>query len=76
MIDYGATEHDDNDGEHVDLTLKLQMQKHAVAGDNPMLIWRDERDQFIEEFLNLEAPHCDLDTHQCPNCKEPVLNYF
>ncbi|KAF4590563.1 hypothetical protein EYR38_009865 [Pleurotus pulmonarius] len=39
-----------------DGTLKTRLRKRTFAADNPMLVWMQERDEFLQEFLRLEAP--------------------
>ncbi|KAF4586444.1 hypothetical protein EYR38_010720 [Pleurotus pulmonarius] len=55
-----------DDDDYVDPTLKARMRKRTFAGDNPMLVWMDERDSFVQEFLRLEAPDPDFMLLDCP----------
>ncbi|KAJ8494663.1 hypothetical protein ONZ45_g13153 [Pleurotus djamor] len=47
-----------------------QARKRTYAGDNPLLVWMDERDTYVEEFLALEAP---ATTCVCPHCSQPAM---
>ncbi|KAL4259471.1 CxC2-like cysteine cluster KDZ transposase-associated domain-containing protein [Pleurotus pulmonarius] len=56
-----------------DGTLKTRLRKRTFAADNPMLVWMQERDEFLQEFLRLEAPEDQEDeqvgcsTSECPS---------
>ncbi|KDQ25165.1 hypothetical protein PLEOSDRAFT_1046043 [Pleurotus ostreatus PC15] len=43
------------------------------AQDNPMLVWMDERDEFVQEFLRLEAPEFEWAECASPDCPNPPL---
>ncbi|KAJ8522814.1 hypothetical protein ONZ45_g626 [Pleurotus djamor] len=45
-------------------------RKRTYAGDNPMLVWMDERDTYIQELLALEAPAGAL---ICARCSQPAM---
>ncbi|KAF9491572.1 hypothetical protein BDN71DRAFT_1433874 [Pleurotus eryngii] len=60
----------DDNCDYVDPNLKAQMHKRTFAGDNPMLVWMDEHDLFIQEFLQLEAPDCVLQDLMLPQCTD------
>lgn len=91
--DMPFSSNNDDDCDYVDPTLKARMRKRTFAGvcrqnsylahthhvqDNPMLVWMDERDSFIQEFLRLEAPDCVLWNSmlpQCPDCEREAGSY-
>ncbi|KAG9217985.1 hypothetical protein CCMSSC00406_0009805 [Pleurotus cornucopiae] len=59
--------------DYVDPTLKARYRKRTFAGDNPMLIWMEERDLFIAEFLRLEAPEDDQESCSAPECRSTCI---
>ncbi|KDQ25464.1 hypothetical protein PLEOSDRAFT_1106392 [Pleurotus ostreatus PC15] len=64
---------DYNDDMHLaDPMLKARMRKHT-AQDNPMLVWMDEWDEFVQEFLRLEAPEFEWAECASPDCPNPPL---
>ncbi|KAF9487062.1 hypothetical protein BDN71DRAFT_1594653 [Pleurotus eryngii] len=76
--DMPFSSNNDDDCDYVDPTLKAWMRKHTFARDNPMLVWMDERDSFIQEFLQLEAPDCvlwDSMLPQCLDCEREAGSY-
>ncbi|KAF9496309.1 hypothetical protein BDN71DRAFT_1505821 [Pleurotus eryngii] len=63
----------DDQGDYVDPTLKARYRKCTFAGDNPMLVWMQERDLFIAEFLRLEVPEEGLASCSTLECTSAGL---
>ncbi|KAL4261314.1 CxC2-like cysteine cluster KDZ transposase-associated domain-containing protein [Pleurotus pulmonarius] len=61
---------DGDDCDYEDPIIKTRMRKRTFAGDNPMLVWMEERDSFIQEFLRLEAPDTVLLGSTTPDCAD------